>query len=135
MSGGKFESHLEAAQNKVSDPDAPAAAPFDGAKAEAAQRLQVGLFGLGSMVLLIGLATIIGNQADATQERAVPDAAPTTEPVDAAPQRDPLADAGIVPDVPAEPDPQEVEGLVEDLPLEDVGQDQAGGPTADAFEE
>lgn len=69
------------------------------------QRLQVGLFGLGSMVLLIGLASVIGSQADLTEERAVPEAAPTTEPTAAAPQRDPLADAGIVPDIPADSTP------------------------------
>lgn len=83
----------------------PEGAPLGGTKAEAMQRLQVGLFGLGSMVLMIGLAGIIGNQADLTQDGAVPEAAPTTEPTEAAPQRDPLADAGIVPDIPAEPSP------------------------------
>lgn len=81
----------------------PEGAPLGGSKAEAMQRLQVGLFGLGSMVLLIGLASIIGAQADITQEGSVPESAPTTEPTEAASQRDPLADAGIVPDIPAEP--------------------------------
>jgi len=94
-----------------------------GNKAEATQRLQVGLFGLGSMVLLVGLASILGSQADLAEEAAVPDAAPTTEPTEAAPQRDPLADAGIVPDIPAEPEPEpdpEVADVPEEggLPLE-----------------
>lgn len=115
MAGGKFQSHIDQAQSELP----PEGAPLGGTKAEATQRLQIGLFGLGSMVLLIGLATVIGNQADITQEGAVPEAAPTTEPTDAAPQRDPLADAGIVPDIPAEPEPQAEEGTVEDLPLED----------------
>ena len=44
-------------------------------------------------------------KADITQEGSVPESAPTTEPTEAAPQRDPLADAGIVPDIPAEPSP------------------------------
>ena len=83
----------------------PGGAPLGGTRAEAMQRLQVGLFGLGSMVLLIGLASAIGTQADLTQENSVPEAAPTTEPTEAAPQRDPLADAGIVPDIPADPTP------------------------------
>jgi hypothetical protein len=83
----------------------PEGAPLGGTRAEAMQRLQVGLFGLGSMILLIGLASIIGSQADLARETSVPDAAPTTEPTVAAPQRDPLADAGIVPDIPAEPTP------------------------------
>ena len=88
----------------------PDGAPLGGTRAEAAQRLQVGLFGLGSMVVLIGLASAIGSQADRTQESAVPEAAPTTEPTEVVPQRDPLADAGIVPDIPAEPSPTPSEG-------------------------
>ena len=90
----------------------PEGAPLGGTRAEAAQRLQVGLFGIGSMILLIGLASIIGNQADLTQDGAVPEAAPTTEPTEAAPQRDPLADAGIVPDIPAEPAPAPINSPV-----------------------
>lgn len=116
MTGGKFQSHVDAARQDAS----PEGMPLGGTKAEATQRLQIGLFGLGSMVLLIGLATVIGNQADLTQESAVPEAAPTTEPSDAAPQRDPLADAGIVPEIPVEAEPETAEGVVEDLPLEDV---------------
>lgn len=116
MTGGKFQSHVDTARAEASS----RGMPLSSAKAETTQRLQVGLFGLGSMVLLIGLATAIGNQADQTQESAVPEAAPTTEPTDAAPQRDPLVDAGIVPDIPAEPTPEATEGVVEDLPLEDV---------------
>jgi len=118
MNAGKFQAHVDAAQD-----DAPLdSAPLGGTKTEAAQRLQIGLFGLGSMVLLIGLATIIGNQADRTQESSVPEAAPTTEPVEAPQQRDPLASAGIVPDIPAEPEPasEEVEGSSDDQSVEDV---------------
>lgn len=76
-----------------------------GTDVEAAHRLQIGLAGLGSMVLLIALASVLGNQADLAEENAVPEAAPTTEPEDAASNRDPLADAGIVPDVSPEPSP------------------------------
>lgn len=83
----------------------PDGAPLGGTKAEATQRLQIGLVGLASMVLLVSLANVLGSQADRAEEAAVPDAAPTTEPTAAAPQRDPLADAGIVPDIPAEPSP------------------------------
>lgn len=116
MADGKFQSHIDRAQGDVP----PEGAPLGGNKAEATQRLQIGFFGLGSMVLLIGLATVIGNQADITQEGAVPEAAPTTEPIDVAPQYDPLADAGIVPDIPVETESQAEEGTVEDLPLEDA---------------
>ncbi|WP_298301689.1 hypothetical protein [uncultured Erythrobacter sp.] len=133
MTGGKFQSAVDAAAGEPSPQNGPPeGAPLGGTKAEATQRLQIGLFGLGSMVLLIGLATIIGNQADITQESSVPEAAPTTEPTDVAPQRDPLADAGIVPDIPVEPEPETIEGVVEDLPLEDVGPEE--GPVDDADE-
>ncbi len=83
----------------------PEAAPLGGTQTEAMQRLQIGLFGIGAMVLLVALASVIGSQADQAEEAAVPEAAPTTEPTEAPPQRDPLADAGIVPDIPAEPTP------------------------------
>ncbi len=73
------------------------------ARAEAVQRLQVGLAGIGAMVLLVGLASIIGGQADLTDELAVPEAAPTTEPMPEPAQANPLADAGVVPDIASEP--------------------------------
>lgn len=75
------------------------------ARTEAVQRVQAGLFGIGAMVLLVGLASIIGGQADLTDELAVPEAAPTTEPSPAPSQANPLADAGVVPDIIAEPSP------------------------------
>ena len=131
MADGKFQSHIDRAQGDLP----PEGAPLGGTKAEATQRLQIGFFGLGSMVLLIGLATVIGNQADITQEGAVPEAAPTTEPTDVAPQRDPLADAGIVPDIPVETEPQAEEGTVEDLPLEDTIVEDSAAPTETADEQ
>lgn len=80
---------------------APDGAPLGGSRSEAMQRLQVGVTGLCAMVLVVGIASVIGGQADIAEEAAVPDAAPTTEPTAAPPQRDPLADAGVVPDIPA----------------------------------
>lgn len=77
----------------------------DRTRAEAVQRLQVGLFGIGAMVLLVGLASIIGGQAERNDQLAVPEAPPTTEPSDAPAQANPLADAGVVPDIAAEPSP------------------------------
>ncbi len=82
-----------------------AGAPLGGTRAEAIQRLQVGVSGIAAMVLLVGLASIIQGRAQIVEDSAVPEAAPTTEPTEAPPQRDPLADAGVVPDLPAEPDP------------------------------
>ncbi|MEL6530366.1 MAG: hypothetical protein AAFQ27_10410, partial [Pseudomonadota bacterium] len=77
---------------------------------------QVGLFGLFSMVLVVGVANIVYNRAQESEAAAVPDAAPTTEPTEAPPQRDPLADAGILPDIPAETEPEEEGTAVPDVP-------------------
>lgn len=55
------------------------------------------------MVLLVGLANIIQDRARVSDAMAVPEAAPTTEPSTQAIQSDPLADAGLVPDMPVEP--------------------------------
>jgi hypothetical protein len=57
------------------------------------------MFGIGAMVLLVGLASIIGGQADMNENLAVPEAAPTTEPKPKPAQANPLADAGVVPDI------------------------------------
>ncbi len=73
------------------------------ARAEAVQRLQVGVIGIGAMVLLVGLASIIGGQAELNDDQAVPEAAPTTEPKPKPAQANPLADAGVVPDIADEP--------------------------------
>ena len=78
------------------------AAPLGGTRAEAVKRVQVGLTGIAAMVLLVGLANVIQNRARETEQLAVPEAAPTTEPIAAPQPRDPLADAGIVPDLPVE---------------------------------
>lgn len=108
-----------------------AGAPLGGTNAEATQRLQIGLAGIGSMVLLVGLASVLGNQADLAEESAVPEAAPTTEPTAATPQRDPLADAGIVPDIPAEPEPTQA-ASPQDVapPAGDLNDEADGNPPA-----
>ena len=73
-------------------------APLSGTRSQSVQRLQIGLFGLAAMVLLIGLANIIIENAERNEARVVPEAAPTVaaEP-NVAPARDPLAEAGVVP--------------------------------------
>jgi hypothetical protein len=75
-------------------------APLAGSRGQSIQRLQVGLFGLAAMVLLVALANIIRNNADQNEATVVPEAAPTmaAEREDGA-VSDPLADAGVVPDV------------------------------------
>ncbi len=93
----------------INAPDAEAdegrAPGITGTRSEAAYRLQVGLTGLVAVVLVIGLANIIMDRAQETEASAVPEAAATVAVEEtAAPQADPLAEAGVVPDLP-EPSP------------------------------
>jgi hypothetical protein len=101
------------------------APPPNQVRAEAIQRLQIGLIGIASMVLLVGLASIIGSQADLADQAAVPEAAPTTEPTDAPPQANPLADAGVVPDIAAEPSPTPAPPPLDVPPPRPTGPDNA----------
>lgn len=77
-------------------------APLAGTRGEAVQRLQIGLAGLAAMVLLVGLASIILERANEAEALTVPEAAATVSPAPTA-QSDPLADTGVVPDLPADP--------------------------------
>lgn len=76
-------------------------------RAQSVHRLQIGLFGLIAMLLIVGLANIIMDQAKHT------DATDPIEQVIAAdeppkkPAVDPLADIGVAP--PADPAPEVVE--------------------------
>lgn len=79
--------------------------PPDRKRAEALHRLQIGLAGIGAMVLLIGLATIIMERAQLTEAGSVPDAAATVAPANPVAKNDPLAEAGVVPDMPAQNSP------------------------------
>ena len=81
-------------------------APLAGTRSQSMQRLQIGLFGLAAMVLLVALAGIIINNAERNQALVVPEAAPTmTSEANPSPGRDPLAEAGIVPDLQSQPEP------------------------------
>ena len=80
-------------------------------RAQAVHRLQVGLFGLAGMLLLVGLANIImdrallGDDAIAASAAAAATAAKVSpEGAAASPANDPLADIGVVPDMPAAAD-------------------------------
>lgn len=79
-------------------------APLAGTRAETIQRLQVGLSGLAVVVLVVGLATIITERRAETDATTVPEAAATVaaEP-SPTPVSDPLAEAGVVPELPPEP--------------------------------
>ena len=82
---------------------ARAEAPFGGTRAEAVRRLQMGGIGVIAVVLLIGLASMIEDRAKQTDSTAVAEAAATTAPSPSAAAPDPLAEAGVVPDMPASP--------------------------------
>jgi len=96
---------------RTMDADSPQA-PLGGTRGERMQRLQIGFLGLGAMILLVGLANIIMNSAKESQASAVPADLPTMSAAETpAPARDPLADAGVVPDLPAEPAPPQGENV------------------------
>ena len=79
---------------------------LSGTRGQAIQRLQVGLFGIASMVLLVGLANIIKTNVQQSEAQVVPEAAPTVVAEEATePASDPLADAGIVPELSAKAPP------------------------------
>lgn len=77
--------------------------PLGGTRAEALRRLQMGAIGVVAVLLLIGLASIIKESATQTESTAVAGAAPTTAPTTTTAAADPLAEAGVVPDIPASP--------------------------------
>lgn len=64
-------------------------------RAQALHRLQIGLLGLATMLLLVGLANIIMDRARLA-ESGMPSPAGVTQPT-AAPKSDPLADLGVIP--------------------------------------
>lgn len=77
-------------------------APLGGTRAEAIQRLQIGLFGITAMILMVALASIIMDAAKKSEATAVPEAAATSspDPSSTPSATDPLVDAGVVPDLP-----------------------------------
>jgi len=87
--------------DRQEDDDAPAIV-IGGRRAEAVHRLQVGAFGLGAIVLMVALANIVMERAKETEATIVPEAASTVavQPIPT-PNKDPLVDAGVVPEMPA----------------------------------
>ena len=80
-------------------------APLAGTRSQSMQRLQIGMFGLGAMILLVSLANIIVTNSKQNEARVVPEAAPAVAAEQqAAPVSDPLADAGVVPAAPQSED-------------------------------
>jgi hypothetical protein len=73
-------------------------------RAQAVHRLQIGILGLASMMLLVGLANIIMDHARGNGLADSVQAQPTATSLPDDPEnagRDPLADIGVVPDLPA----------------------------------
>lgn len=101
MERPKFLNLIGTAEDAAVSPDAQVRA-----RAQTMQRLQVGVIGICVLLLAIALAATLTQRAQDVEETAVPDAAPTTEPEAEEPQADPLADAGVLPDI---PDEEEVE--------------------------
>lgn len=68
-------------------------------RAQAVQRLQVGLFGLAAILLMIGLANIVIDRARLVDAASGVNQAPSPSAAATAPQPedDPLADIGVVP--------------------------------------
>ena len=84
----------------------PTDVPLAGTRRQTMHRLQVGIGGVLFMILLVGLASLIQTRTREVDLAATPAAAPTTEPTGDTQQNDPLVEAGVVPDLPAEPAPQ-----------------------------
>lgn len=66
-------------------------------RAQAVHRLQVGLFGLGGMLLLVSLANVIMDRAQLADEDVASAESPAST---SAPANDPLADMGVAPELP-----------------------------------
>ncbi len=98
--------------------------PLAGTRAQAVQRLQVGLSGLAAMVLLVGLANIIIASAEQHRVEAEVEAVTLAPPAAPKPETpsNPLADAGVVPTMPAEqtPAPAVIEPVDPDLLRGDI---------------
>ena len=78
-------------------------APLAGTRRQRMQRLQVGLAGLGAIILLVGLANIIVSSVQENQA-ALPEQLPPATTGDVPAPRDPLANAGVVPELSEEAD-------------------------------
>lgn len=77
------------------------AAPLGGTRGEALRRLQMGTIGVVAVLLLIGLASIVKDRAAQTETTTVAGAAATSDPGTSTAAADPLAEAGVVPEMPA----------------------------------
>jgi len=115
-----------------SKPTDTAPAPVATREGETMHRLQVGLLGLGGMVLLVGVADMIMDRAQQSEDEAVAEAAPAVEPSEEPAATGALENAGVVPeaaDVPDIPDDVEEEPVPQGPVLPEQG--DVGGPQGD----
>ena len=76
---------------------------LDGTRRQRVQRLQIGLFGLATMVVLVALADIIISSAEENRAGVPEDMPPvTSEDLPPPAPRDPLVEAGVVPNLPVD---------------------------------
>lgn len=87
--------------NQGATREEPLPAPLGGTRAEAMKRLQIGLLGLAAMVLMVALANIVMERAKQTDAAVVPEAVDPASAGSAEPLKDPLVDAGVVPELPS----------------------------------
>lgn len=81
--------------------DEPLPMPLGGTRAEAMKRLQIGLLGLAAMLLMVALANIVMERAKQSDAVAVPEAVDPAAKAAGEPLKDPLVDAGVVPELPS----------------------------------
>lgn len=74
--------------------------PLGGTRAEAMKRLQIGLLGLAAMLLMVALANIVMERAKQSDASVVPEAVDTVTEAGGGQLKDPLVDAGVVPELP-----------------------------------
>ena len=101
------------ASEPLTDPQDELEAPNAAQKrmrAEVIHRLQIGLSGLLAMLLLVSLANLISNRANQSNKTAVPDTATSASADDKGANKDPLVDAGVVPQLPAQSSDGSTEG-------------------------
>lgn len=98
-----LRSRAPAPPGAVNSPDSLVAAPLGGTRAEAIRRFQMGAVGIVAVLVLIGLASLIKDRATQTDSTAVAGAAATMAPSAPTAAADPLAEAGVVPEMPGSP--------------------------------
>lgn len=102
---GRFQQRPAAAENAGTGPVRLRAPGDRELRSQAVHRLQIGLFGLGGMLLMVGLANIVmerARQSEAATASASP-AAADPAPADLATTTgasDPLVDMGVAPELP-----------------------------------